>query len=109
MRLTIRNHFMDDQFPYVHVPAELHKVLGEPLPGTRLYRKEGPEDESLYWDDAIFKVFGHCVSPGGAAVRAGVSRAAVHQRLKDGKLTGFFTIRRNRAGFCLVLRKTNES
>jgi hypothetical protein len=27
---------------------------------------------------------------GGAAARAGVSRAAVHQRLKDGKLTGFF-------------------
>ena len=81
---------MDDPFPYVHVPVELRKVLGEPLPGTRLYRKEGPEDESLYWDDAVFKVFGHCVSPGGAAVRAGVSRAAVHQRLKDGKLTGFF-------------------
>jgi len=60
------------------------------VPGTRIYRRDGPEDHSGFWTDAIFEFFGPCVSPGGAAQRAGVSRAAVHERLKQGKLTGFF-------------------
>lgn len=75
---------------FVQVPEELSRVVGEPLPGTRMYRMEGPEDHVRFWTEAVLSVFGICLSPGGAAAEAGVSRAAVYQRLKDGNLTGFF-------------------
>jgi hypothetical protein len=81
---------MDSVVPFVGVPEKLLRVLGEQIPGTRMYRKSGPEDQLAAWSDVVFQVVGHCVSPGGAAMRVGVSRAAVHQRLKDGALTGFF-------------------
>ncbi|WP_164976021.1 hypothetical protein [Oleiharenicola lentus] len=81
---------MSTDFPFVVVPPELHKVFGEPIPGTHLYHKEGPQEEAGYWYDALFPVVGQCVSPGGVSMYAPVSRAAVHKRLKEGKLTGFF-------------------
>ena len=81
---------MNLAFPFVHVPQAFQRIVGEPLPGTRMYRKQGAEDHISDWEDAIFAAFGPCVSPGGAAQRAGVSRAAVHDRLKQGRLTGFF-------------------
>ncbi len=55
-----------------------------------MFRQTGAEDHIPEWEDAIFAEVGPCVSPGGAAQRAGVSRASVHDRLKQGKLTGFF-------------------
>ena len=72
------------------VPEELLPVLGEQVPRTRMYRKSGPEDQLAAWSDVVFRAVGPCVSPGGAAMRVGVSRAAVHQRLKEGRLAGFF-------------------
>jgi hypothetical protein len=87
--LAIQKHMRSD-FPFVKVPLDLYRIIGEPLPGTRMHRKEDAEDHIAGWEDVIFKEFGPCVSPGGAAQRAGVSRAAVHDRLKQGKLTGFF-------------------
>ena len=29
------------QFPFIEVPKELRKLVGEPTPGTRAYRREG--------------------------------------------------------------------
>lgn len=81
---------MSTDFPYVEVPPDLIRVFGEPLTGTRLYHYEGAQEEASYWADAVFKVAGYCVSPGGVSMYAPVSRAAVHKRLKEGKLTGFF-------------------
>ncbi len=100
---------MTDAFPYVEVPEELHRVVGEPLPGTRLYRKDAPDSEVSYWSDALFEHFGQLVSPGGVAMYAPVSRASVHQRIKDGKLTAFFlyvtTAKRNWFGQTRVKRE----
>jgi len=90
---------MSTGFPFVLVPVELHDVFGSPVPGTRIYQKEGPQEETSYWSDAVFKVAGQCVSPGGVSMYAPVSRAAVHKRLKEGKLTGFF--------FTITHRKRN--
>src|ERR1700680_3844961 len=81
---------MEPISPFVNVPEELRPVVGEQIPGTRIYRPSGPEEQMAAWSDVVFRLAGHCVSPGGAAMRVGVSRAAVHQRLKDGELTGFF-------------------
>lgn len=100
---------MSDDFGYIKVPPELHKVVGEPVPGTRLYRKEGPDSEASYWSDALFEAFGPMVSPGGVAMYAPVSRAAVHRRIKDGKLTAFFfyvtTPKRNWFGHTKIQRE----
>ncbi len=82
------------------IPPELLPVIGEPDEGTRLYRKEGDEDEKGFWFDALTEVFGSLVSPGGVALYAPVSRAAVHKRLKEGRMTAFcYHVKRTRKGF----------
>lgn len=80
---------MDDDFPFVEIPEEAIPVLGQPDPGTRLYRTSGPEEGSGPWFEAVFALVGSAVSPGGASMYAPVSRAAVHKRIKEGKLTAF--------------------
>jgi hypothetical protein len=76
-------------FPFVQVPAELHVALGKPVPGTRIYRKIGPQEEGEFWMELVEAKFGRMVSPGGVSMFAPVSRAAVHKRMKEGKLTCF--------------------
>jgi hypothetical protein len=82
---------MKRQFPFIEVPAEARRIVGEPTPGTRLYRREGSHEECGQWFEDIGKLFGGDVgfSPGGVTVYVPVSRAAVHKRLKEGRLTGF--------------------
>ena len=66
------------------------QAIGEPVPGTKIFRKDGPESELPFWFEAINAIAGDVVSPGGANMYCPVSRAAVHKRLKEGKLTGYF-------------------
>lgn len=100
---------MSTDFPFVNVPEELYAVFGKPIPGTHLFHREGPQEETSYWSDAIFDLCGPCVSPGGVSLYAPVSRPAVHKRLKEGKLTGFFFHithrKRNFFGFDLSTRE----
>jgi len=83
---------MKTDFPFLKVPDSLRSLIGEPVPeGTRMYHRFGTEDEMSEWFDAVVKI---CkpegsVSPGGAAGYARVSRAGVHKRLKEGRLTAF--------------------
>ena len=72
------------------VPEEAYKFVGTPLPGTRFYEKKGPIEELEIWAMTVTELCEARVSPGGAAAMVGVSRAAVHKRIKDGRLTGFF-------------------
>lgn len=69
---------------------DLKQIIGEPDPGTKIYRKRGPESEFMYWYDAIVELYGMMVSPGGASRYCPISRAAVYKRLKEGTLTGYF-------------------
>jgi len=70
---------------------DIKSVIGEKLPDTRIYRKDGPESEAKYWFETVMDLYGpKLVSPGGASMYCPVSRAAVHKRLKEGKLTGYF-------------------
>lgn len=80
---------MSTDFPFVVVPPELCAAFGERVSGSRIYRKAGPQEEISYWQDAVFQLCGNAVSPGGAAGYAQVSRAAIHKRMKEGKLTCF--------------------
>ena len=83
---------MNDQFPFVEVPDDLRKYVGDPDPGTRIFRIYGPKEGTAVWFDAVLDICGEggAVSPGGASMYARVSRPGVHKRLKEGRLTGFF-------------------
>jgi hypothetical protein len=82
---------MSTEFPYVKVETPEQKTLaGKRDKGTRIYRREGSYKESGEWCVALDGVFtDQFVSPGGVSMFAPVSRAAVHKRLKEGRLTAF--------------------
>jgi len=91
----------ETKFPYVEIPEHLREVVGEPDEGTRMYRQYGPESLFEAWWYAVCEICGEksSVSPGGVSMIANVSRAGVHKRMKDGRLTAFmFHVTANRVG-----------
>jgi hypothetical protein len=80
------------QFPFIEVPKDLRKIVGEPTPGTRAYRQEGTHQECGQWLEALGEYYKGDVgiSPAGVSMFVPVQRAAVHKRIKEGKLTAFF-------------------
>jgi len=80
---------MSTDFPFVEIPEELYPVLGTPDPGTRIYRRDGSQEESAAWYDLLHEVIGASVSPGGVQMICPASRAAVYKRMKEGKLSAF--------------------
>lgn len=81
---------METAFPFVEIPEDLYPVLGRPEPGTRIYHMVGAEEESGPWFEALTDVIGPSVSPGGVSMFCPVSRAAVHKRLKESRLSAFY-------------------
>lgn len=80
---------METVFPFVEVPEELWAVVGEPDGNSRVYRREGPQEEVGDWFDAVCEIVGDVVSPGGVSMYCPVSRAAVHKRIREGRLSLF--------------------
>jgi hypothetical protein len=80
------------QFPFIEVPDDLRKLVGKPTPGTRAYRQEGTHEECGQWLEALGEHYQGDVglSPSGVSMFVPVQRAAVHKRIKEGKLTAFF-------------------
>jgi len=80
------------QFPFIEVPRELLPIVGEPTPGTRAYRREGTFKECGEWFEFLADYYKGDVglSSGGVIMFVPVSRAGVHKRIKEGKLTAFF-------------------
>jgi hypothetical protein len=100
--------FMIIQFPFIEVPKELRKIVGEPTPGTHAYRQEGTFAECGRWFEAIGEYYMGDVglSPSGVSMFVPVTRAAVHKRIREGKLTAFaFYITRQETSFLGVKRK----
>ncbi len=81
---------MDEEFPFVVVPDHLRPIVGNPDKGTRMYRAYGSEAEFKRWIDAVMEIdpSGN-VSPGGVSMYVEVSRAGVHKRMKEGRLSAF--------------------
>lgn len=82
---------MKQDFEFIKIPNLYKKIVGIPDPGTRMFRAYGDEDAFDIWWDAILRMckpFG-AVSPGGVSMFTRVSRAGVHQRMKNGGLTAF--------------------
>ena len=82
---------MNKDFKYLEVPVGLEPVVGKPDPDTRIYRREGSDEDSGPWFDALCEHFPGegFVSPGGVGMYAPVSRSGVYKRLKEGKMTAF--------------------
>ena len=96
------------EFPFIEVPKDLRKLVGEPTPGTRAYRREGTHAECGQWiEDLGLHYQGDVgISPAGVTMFVPVQRAAVHKRIKEGKLTAFFFyITRNENTFFGTKRK----
>lgn len=81
----------NDTFHFIEIPEHFKEIIGVPDPGTKLYRASGSEEDGTRWANAIFEIChgDGCVSPGGAAMLARVTRPGVHQKIKAGGLTGF--------------------
>jgi hypothetical protein len=80
---------MPTKFPFVEIPGELETIVGKRDPGTRIYRRDGSQEESSVWFDLLTEIIGPSVSPGGVGMYCPVSRAAVYKRIKEGKLSIF--------------------
>lgn len=80
---------MITDFPSVRIPEAFEPFVGVADEGTRMFRAQGDHLEMRRWFDALCEHIGPAVSPGGAAVYAKVSRAAVYKRMKSGGLTAF--------------------
>lgn len=80
---------MATDFPFVEIPTEALPFIGERDGETHVYRKDGPQEESAAWFDALHEIIGPSVSPGGVGMYCPVSRAAVYKRIKEGKLSLF--------------------
>ncbi len=70
----------------------MHEIVGEPTPGTRAYRREGTHAQCAEWFEALGEYYKGDVglSTNGVVLFVPVSRAGVHKRIKEGKLTAFF-------------------
>lgn len=81
----------NDGFPFVTVPDHLIPRVGNTDEGTRVYRAFGPPEAFEQWWEAVCEICKpeNTVSPGGVPMFAQASRAAVHKRLKEGRLTAF--------------------
>jgi hypothetical protein len=73
----------------IRIPDAFLALAGIADGGRRILRAEGDYEKMTRWFDALCQHIGPCVSPGGAAVYAGVTRAGVYKRLRAGKLTAF--------------------
>jgi len=77
------------EIPFVVIPAALEEIVGEPDKGTRMFRQYGTDRECTLWFELLHQIDRQFVSPGGVSMFAGASRAAVHKRLREGRLTAF--------------------
>lgn len=83
---------MKKDFPFVDIPERFKEIIGPVDPGTRMYKAIGDREAFRIWSDAVFEICEGegAVSPGGASLYTYATRAGVHKRLKEGRLTGFF-------------------
>ena len=103
---------MATEFPYLQMITPERKMLvGKPDKGTRIYRREGTYKESGEWCVAMDYVFDdQFVSPGGVGMFVPVSRAAVHKRMKEGRLTALcFHVVRDEKTFFGNVRKAKAT
>ncbi len=85
---------------YIEISPALHPYVGELKPGTRIFQRNGSQEEAGRWYDAVTAAVGPTISLGAVHLYCPVSRSALHERVKKGKLTVFeFTVTERRTNF----------
>jgi len=77
------------EFPFVVLPADAEKTLGERYTKTRTYGRKGHESDFAEWYDALVTHVGPVMTPGEVALYVDVSRPAIHKRMQTGGITAF--------------------
>lgn len=81
---------MADSTKHVTINEQVAAVIGKQDKDTRIFRAEGDSDAFMHWWDVLSEHLPRgLVSPGGACPYAGVSRAAIHKAMREGRLTVF--------------------
>jgi hypothetical protein len=88
---SILVYMASSRFVHVTVPGRLLPLLGDRDRGTRIYRRFGSREDFGQWFDAVWQVCAPegALPPGAVGQYATVSRAGVHKRMKEGRLTAF--------------------
>jgi hypothetical protein len=78
------------EFPYLKITKELLKTVGPADEETRIFRQSGNHMDFICWVNDLREVLKGNVMPATwVPTYVGVSRAAVHKRIKSGRLTMF--------------------
>jgi len=81
---------MLEKLPYIEVPDWAKAVVGEPDEGTRMYRRWGPIEQFALWCRVVNRICKRgTISPGGVLMYTKCTRAGVHKRMREGRLTAF--------------------
>ncbi len=81
------------------------EIIGQREGDSRVYAREGTEEECSHWYDVLHEIVGPCVSPGGVAMYCPISRAATHRRIREGRLSCFtFHVKERKIDFFGKLR-----
>ena len=100
---------MSTEFPFVNPSKELMPIIGQRIVSSRMYKRMGTEEEMASWFETLTGEIGPSVSPGGVRMYCPVSRAAVHKRIKDGRLSCFtFYTERHETGLFGQVKDSRE-
>lgn len=81
---------MEQEFPYLKIKPNLLKVVGPPDEDTRIFRQSGIQMSFHSWMFNLQdEMKGNLIPSNWVPEFVGVSRAAVHKRIKAGRLTMF--------------------
>jgi hypothetical protein len=82
---------MSTKIRHIEIPEHVRPLLGNLDSGTRMYHQLGSQKEFERWFDAVCEACAPdgALSPGAAGIYAQVSRAGVHKRMREGRLTAF--------------------
>ncbi len=76
---------------YVAIDENLLSIIGPTDGQTRCYYAQGTESDAGKWFEALHQsLAGGLVPPGGVSLFAPVTRAAIHKRLDEGRLTAVY-------------------
>jgi hypothetical protein len=81
---------MFNEFPYLKITEDLQFTVGKAEEDTRIFRKNGRDSYFREWIIELNKMLkGNLIPSTWVPAYVGVSRAAVHKRIKSGRLTMF--------------------
>jgi hypothetical protein len=80
---------MEIEFPYLKITRDLRSIVGPPDKDTRTFRTNGPDSLQTWMEHLRAELQGNLIPLQWVPDFVGVSRAAVHKRVKQGKLTVF--------------------